>query len=199
VKPDARITLAGRSIPGAVPARIVLALHKPRGVLTTARDPQGRPTVFELLPQGGPRLLAVGRLDKASRGLLLLTSDASLADRLTDPARHVPKTYHAKVDRPLETAAITRLSQGVRLDDGARTRPCRVRLLRTSPRSCWIELVLTEGRNRQVRRMVEAVGARVTDLVRVSVGRLPLGALKPGEIRRLTPGDLALLDIIPAP
>lgn len=199
VKPDTVLTLAGRSVPWASPERIVLALHKPRGAVTTARDPQGRPTVFDLLPPGGPRLLAVGRLDKASRGLLLLTSDSSLADRLTDPARHVQKTYHAKVDRPLDAAAIALLAHGVRLDDGARTRSCRVRLLRTSPRSCWIELVLTEGKNRQVRRMVEAVGARVTDLVRVAIGRLPLGTLKSGETRRLTSGDLALLDIVPAP
>ncbi len=199
VKPDAALTLAGRAVPGSGPGRVVLALHKPRGVVTTARDPEGRPTVFDLLPPSLPRLLAVGRLDKASRGLLLLTSDGTLADRLTDPARHVPKTYHAKVDRPLDAASIARLSQGVRLDDGPRTRPCRVRLLRASPRSCWIELVLTEGRNRQVRRMVEAVGARVTDLVRVAIAGLPLGSLKPGEIRRLGPGDLALLDIIPGP
>ena len=137
--------------------------------------------------------MAVGRLDKASRGLLLFTSDTTLADRLTNPERHVPKTYHARLDRRLDDAAIARLAAGVILDNGERTRPCRVRRLREGTKTCWLELVLTEGLNRQVRRMAKTEGAEVTDLVRVAIGGLLLGTLKPGESRLLDAGELALI------
>ena len=198
VRADAGISVAGQAAP-ALPRRLTLALHKPRGVLTTSKDPEGRPTVFDLLPAGTPRLVAAGRLDQASRGLLLLTNDTALADRLTSPRAHVPKTYHARLDRRLSPGEVSALAAGVVLDDGLPTRPCRVRLLRATAKSCWLELVLTEGRNRQVRRMAAAVGAEVTDLVRVAIGGLPLGDLKPGTVRALDAGDLRrLFATIPA-
>ena len=187
------LSIQGREGPASPAPRVVLALHKPRGYVTTERDPEGRPTVFDLLPLGLPRLVAVGRLDRASRGLLLFTNDTALADRLTSPARHVPKTYHAKLDRILGPAEVDRLASGVTLENGERTRPCRVRLLRSGKRSCWIEVVLEEGLNRQVRRMAEAVGAGVTDLVRVSIGGLALGDLKAGKAMALTPPATARL------
>ena len=186
------LSLAGSRAPEDL-ERIVLALHKPRGTLTTERDPEGRPTVFSLLPPGLPRLVAVGRLDFATRGLLLFTNDTALADRLTDPERHVPKTYHAKLDRILAPPALARLASGVTLDGGERTRPCQARILRSGRKTCWVELVLDEGRNRQVRRMAEAVGARVVDLIRVAVGPVPLGTLKPGQCRRLSASEVRAL------
>ncbi len=179
--------------PKAPPQRLTLALNKPRGVLTTTRDPQGRPTVFDLLPPGTPRLIAAGRLDQASRGLLILTNDTALADRLTSPKAHVPKTYHARLARPLSGAEVDRLASGVLLDGGERTRPCRARILRATSKSCWVELVLTEGMNRQVRRMAIAIGAEVTDLVRVAIGGLALGDLTSGAVRTLEAADLRRL------
>ena len=186
--------MAGRGVPTA-PSRLTLALHKPRGVLTTAQDPEGRPTVFDLLPPGTPRLVAAGRLDQASRGLLILTNDTALADRLTSPSAHIPKTYHARLDRRLSPGEVTALAAGVVLDDGVPTRPCRVRVLREGRRACWLELALTEGRNRQVRRMAAALrpAAEVTDLVRVAIGGLPLGDLAAGKTRILDVGDLRRL------
>lgn len=171
---------------------MVLALHKPRGTITTARDPEGRATVYDLLPPGIPRLVPVGRLDAASRGLLLMTNDTVLADRLTAPASHVSKTYHVRLDRHLPPDVLARMASGMRLEDGP-TRPCGIRLLRAGRRTCWLEIVLTEGRNRQIRRMAEAAGATVTDLVRVAIGELPLGDLKAGSSRVLTEREVSRL------
>ena len=190
--PGAPLALSGRAPPPAR-ERIVLALNKTRGTVTTERDPEGRPTVFGLLPPGLPRVVAVGRLDRATRGLLLFTNDTALADRLTDPERHVPKTYHVHVDRVLPPEALRRLASGAALADGTRTRPCKARLLRSGGKTCWLEIILTEGLNRQVRRMVESAGGRVLDLVRVSIGTLALGALKPGESRRLSAAEVRAL------
>lgn len=135
----------------------------------------------------------MGRLDRATRGLLLFTNDTALADRLCSPRSHVAKTYHVHVDRLLTAASVGRLAAGVDLGRGERTRPCRVRVLRSGAKTCWLEMVLTEGLNRQVRRMVEAVGARTLDLVRVAVGGVPLGTLRPGESRRLSDSEVRAL------
>ncbi len=197
VPAESSLSVTGREEGTSQP--LTLALHKPRGVLTTTRDPAGRPTVFQLLPPGTPRLVAAGRLDQASRGLLILTNDTALADRLTSPRTHVPKTYHARLDRRISPEETARLASGVVLDDGERTLPCRVSLLREGTRTCWLEITLTEGRNRQVRRMAQAVGAEVTDLVRVAIGGLPLGDLRPGACRVLDAADLRRLSAtIPA-
>ncbi len=192
------LSVDGKPAPVPPSGRIALALNKARGVLTTSRDREGRPTVFGLLPPGGPRLIAAGRLDKASRGLLLFTNDPELANRLTDPDSHVPKTYHARLDRRLGEEDLARLAGGMTLGDGTRTRPCAARMLRAGTKSCWVELVLTEGRNRQVRRMAEALGARVLDLVRVAIGGLALGSLQCGESRILSQEEIrAALAFLP--
>ena len=188
----ARISVSGHEARPAI-RRVTLALHKPRGVLTTSKDPEGRPTVFDLLPPGTPRLVAAGRLDQASRGLLILTNDTALADRLTSPSAHIPKTYNARLDRRLSLEEVSTLAAGAVLDAGVTTRPCRVRILREGRRSCWLELVLTEGLNRQVRRMARTLGAEVTDLVGVSIGGLALGDLAAGSCRSLDAGDLRRL------
>ena len=168
--------------------KAVYALNKPRGVVSTARDPQGRPTVVSLVPSG-LRLYPVGRLDADSTGLILLTNDGELAHRLMHPSFEVPKTYRARVfSAPVRPAALAALRAGVELEDG-RTAPARVS--RISPDT--IELTIHEGRKRQVKRMCEAVGHRVASLERVAFGPLALGDLRTGAYRRLTAAEVEQL------
>jgi 23S rRNA pseudouridine2605 synthase len=168
--------------------RVIYALNKPAGVVSTARDPQGRPTVVSLVP-GEVRLYPVGRLDAGTTGLILLTNDGELAHRLTHPRFEVPKTYRATVANPPVTAtAIGVLRAGVELDDGP-TAPAQVRKLRPDT----LEITIHEGRKRQVRRMCEAVGHPVNGLERVAFGQLKLGKLKPGDYRRLTRAEAEAL------
>jgi 23S rRNA pseudouridine2605 synthase len=173
--------------------RLVVALNKPVGYITTRADPRGRPTVYDLIADLGEWVFPVGRLDSDSSGLLILTNDHRLGQALTDPERHVLKVYHARVRGIPERWAIETLCQGVTLDDWT-TRPARVRLLGTLPDGCsWIEIALSEGKNRQVRRMCAAVGHEVLDLTRVTIGRLALGDLPVGEWRRLDSREMELL------
>jgi 23S rRNA pseudouridine2605 synthase len=185
-----RITRSGQVAP--VVALTTLALHKPRGVVTTRRDERGRRTVYDLLPVGLPWVHPAGRLDAESEGLLILTNDAALSVRLTEPEHHVPKTYHATLTGDLTPEALEQLRAGVELADG-RTRPAQVRELRRGAKPCRLEIILTEGRNRQIRRMASAVGCRVRRLVRVAVGRYELGDLAVGESRFLDKQDLSML------
>jgi 23S rRNA pseudouridine2605 synthase len=174
--------------------RIVLVLHKPVGYITSRGDPGGRPTVYDLLDEGGPWVFPVGRLDRDSSGLLLLTNDHRLGQRLTDPEAHVPKRYHARVRGIPAPEALGALREGVSLGDGTVSRPARVRALGTARSgSSWLEIVLTEGKNRQVRRMCATVGHDVVELVRVGIGALELEDLAAGEWRRLAPEEVARL------
>jgi 23S rRNA pseudouridine2605 synthase len=185
---DSAVTLDGRPLAGPEP-RVVYALHKPLGVVSTARDPHGRPTVVELVPSPGVRLYPVGRLDADSSGLLLLTNDGELANRLTHPRHGVPKTYRARLGGgPVGERALNALRRGVELEDGP-TAPARVRRVRGNV----IELTLAEGRNRQVRRMCEAVGHPVLALARVRFGPLRLAGLAPGAHRRLSATEVEKL------
>jgi len=170
-------------------SHVVYAVNKPAGVVSTARDPGGRPTVVSLVPGERRRLYPVGRLDAESTGLILLTNDGDLAQRLTHPSFEVPRTYHARVGGPpVSDAALARLRAGVTLDDGP-TSPARARRLSAHE----IEIVMHEGRKRQVRRMCEAVGYPVRALTRVAFGPLRLGELKLGAHRRLNAAELARL------
>jgi 23S rRNA pseudouridine2605 synthase len=183
-----RVTLDGRRLTGAE-QRVWLALHKPVGVLSTARDQRGRTTVLDLVDERKLRLYPVGRLDADSSGLILLTNDGALANRLTHPSFEVPKVYRARLaGEPIGAAALAKLRAGVRLREGS-TAPARVRRLGAHE----IELTVSEGKNRQVRRMCAAVGHPVTALRRVRFGPLALGRLKPGEFRRLTAAELRSL------
>ena len=172
--------------------RLVLALHKPRDVLTTRSDEKGRRTVYDLLPEGLPWTFPAGRLDAASEGLLVMTNDAKLAERLTEPVHHVPKTYRVTVRGAAPDDRLRALEVGIELDDGP-TRPCEVRLVERGGGRTVVEMVLREGRNRQIRRMWEAVGQRVTRLVRVAIGAFALGDLPMGQHRRLTEDEVARL------
>ena len=179
------VCVDGRPLAGPEP-RVAYLLHKPAGVLSTARDPQGRPTVVGLVGREELRLYPVGRLDAQTTGVILLTNDGELANRLTHPRFEVPKTYRAKLaGGPIEATALHALRDGVELDDGI-TAPARVRKLGANE----IELTIHEGRNRQVRRMCEAVGHPVRELVRTRFGPLTLAGLAPGEYRRLTAREL---------
>ena len=167
-------------------------LHKPPRVVSTLKDPEGRPTVRDLLSGVRERLFPVGRLDYDSSGLLLLTNDGALTERLLHPRFQVPRTYQAKVGGVVASRALAELRHGVPLDDGTLAAPAKVHILRTTARKTWLELVLREGRNREVRRMCEALGYRVEKLVRVQYGPLsldvPVGAyrmLTPQEVKRL--------------
>src|SRR6516164_10568240 len=150
-----QITRGGAEAPPV--SHQTLALHKPRGVITTRRDERGRRTVYDLLPPGLPWIFPAGRLDADSEGLLILTTDAALAVRLTEPEQHVPKTYHVTVTGRPTPEGLRRLREGVELDDGM-TRPAAVRVLRTDGDATTLEVILTEGRNRQLRRMLRVVG-----------------------------------------
>ncbi len=172
--------------------RVVLALHKPVGFITSRGDPGGRATVYDLLGGVGRWVFPVGRLDRDSSGLLILTNDHRLGQRLSDPEHGVAKTYHALVEGVPERTVLLALREGVTLD-GAATRPAGVRVLGASRTGTWLEIVLREGKNRQIRRMCAAVGHEVLELTRVAIGGLALGALAGGEWRRLDADEVASL------
>ena len=177
-------------------AGVYLVLNKPRGLVTTRDDPQARATVYDCLDDPSLSFVApVGRLDKASEGLLLLTNDTRWAARLTDPASHVDKTYHVQVGGLPDEAVLARLRAGVdELATGERLSAKRIDLLRTGSRSShWLEVVLDEGRNRQIRRLLAVEGLEVKRLIRVAVGALALGDLPKGAWRHLTPGEVRAL------
>ena len=185
---DSQVTVDGRPVSGPEP-RVVYAVHKPVGVVSTASDTHGRPTVIELAPAEGLRLYPVGRLDADSSGLILLTNDGELANRLTHPSFEIPKTYLARVGGgPMRDAELRALRRGVELDDGL-TAPARVRRMGKDA----IELTIHEGRNRQVRRMCDAVGHPVLELRRTAFGRLLLDGLTPGAHRRLGAAEVERL------
>jgi len=169
--------------------RLYVLLYKPAGYLTTYKDPQGRPTVYDLLTDVGTFLSTVGRLDFDTSGLLLLTNDNQFAERVTNPASHVPKTYLVKASMLLTDGQLQHLRDGIELADGP-TRPAIVTRLRDSAKYTHFEITLTEGRNRQVRRMVEALEAHVLKLVRVKIGPLAIGKLPIGKWRLLTPAEV---------
>jgi 23S rRNA pseudouridine2605 synthase len=176
--------------------RHYVLLYKPTGYLTTYRDPRGRPTVYDLIADVGTFLSPVGRLDLDTSGLLIMTNDNQFAERITNPDSHVPKTYLVKASMVLSDEHLQLLRDGLELTDGP-TRPATVVRVRDSAKYTHFEITLTEGRNRQVRRMVEALGARVLKLVRVKIGSITIGTLPIGRWRFLTPAEVAVL--APAP
>jgi pseudouridine synthase len=191
------IRVDGRRIKPPARARYIL-LNKPRGYITSRSDPQRRPTVIDLLAAGGIRdyVYPVGRLDYDSEGLLLLTSDGDLAARLTHPRHGVEREYEVRVRGVPEPRLIERLSRGVVID-GRKTAPAKARLLRTIEGTAgpqgWLSLVLREGRNRQVRKMCDAIGHPVVRLRRVRIATIADDRLKPGEFRELSPRELRSL------
>ena len=196
-----RIVVGGQAIEPQ--AKIYLMMNKARGVVTTASDEKGRETVYTALhaaKQCGednnlpPWVAPVGRLDKSSEGLLLLTNDSEWGARLAAPESHLEKTYHVQIASLADDAFLSTLVSGVRDQGGEMLRAKRSRLLRSGQKNCWLEIVLDEGKNRQIRRIMEGQGVEVLRLVRVAIGPLQLGKLAKGEFRPLTAKEKALLD-----
>lgn len=197
--PQDRIEVDGSPL-DRTPA-IYLVLNKPRGVVTTASDEKGRATVYDLLEPGLPWVGPVGRLDKASEGLLLLTNDSEWAAKITDPSSHLDKKYHVQVDCVADADLLARITRGCAVeggfiegDPGEHLRAKGARVLRHGDKNSWLEITLDGGKNRQIRRLLEALEVRVLRLVRVSIGPLELGDLKKGSARRLTPEEKKAID-----
>ena len=182
-----RVTLDGK--PVVEGKKIYMLLYKPKGYLTTYKDPEGRPTVYDLIAGVEQWVFPVGRLDQDTSGLLILTNDTQFAERMTNPEYKVPKTYLVKSSTRVSEEALDQLRSGVILTDGP-TRPAGVVRLRDSGDKTFFEITISEGRNRQVRRMVEAIDSKVLKLVRTAIGPLQIAKLEIGKYRMLTPAEV---------
>jgi len=191
------IALDGRPVGPRGPTTHWL-LHKPRGYVTSVSDPAGRPVVVDLLPAGAPRLFPVGRLDYDVEGVLLLTNDGDLANRLLHPRYEIPRVYEAEVERRVAASDLARWRHGAVLPDGPAV-PSAVRLLRHGPRTTWIELTFSEGRYHEVKHYCAALGHPVARLRRIRFGPLHLGSLPVGRARPLTARELAALENLRRP
>jgi len=185
-----RIAVDGKPLKSAVKTYVLL--YKPKGYLTTRTDPKGRKTVYDLTGDVGTWLSPVGRLDLDTSGLLLMTNDTDFSERIANPEHKIPKTYQLKAATLLSDEQIDQLRRGIELSDGT-TRPAEVTRLRDSGKRTFLELTITEGRNRQVRRMIEAVGSKVSKLVRVAIGPIRIGELQIGKWRPLTEAEVRAL------
>ncbi len=185
------IKVNGRRL-AAPSERIYLLLNKPKNVVATLDDPEGRTTVFDLIHMPAPRLFTIGRLDYDAEGVLLFTNDGNLAHQLAHPSFEIPRAYLVKIKGKPQKDEIQRLSRGIRLDDGP-TAPCRITPIRETEGNSWVEMTLHEGRNRQVKRMWEKMGYPVLKLKRVSFAGIKLGRLHPGESRFLLPEEVEKL------
>jgi 23S rRNA pseudouridine2605 synthase len=174
--------------------KVYLMLNKPRGIVTTASDEKGRETIYSCLSEGLPWVAPVGRLDKASEGLLLLTNDSEWGARISDPETHLDKTYHVQVGAVVDETLLTAMSNGVRAGNGEVLRAKQARILRSGQKNTWLEIVLDEGKNRQIRRMLEVSDIAVLRLVRVAVGPVVLGKLAKGNCRTLSSEEKRALD-----
>ena len=190
-----RVEIDGHEIKRA--EKLYLMLNKPRGVVTTASDERGRETIYSFLEKYKPGslnwLAPVGRLDKASEGLLLITNDSEWAAKITAPETHVDKIYHVQIAGQANPELIEKLQQGFTVKDGEFLRVKSVSVVRSGGRNCWLEIVLDEGRNRHIRRMFETIGVEVLRLIRVAIGALKLGDLPKGEVRALSEPERLLL------
>jgi 23S rRNA pseudouridine2605 synthase len=180
--------------PLAAQAKVYLMLNKPRGVVTTASDEKGRATVYACLEEDLPWVAPVGRLDKASEGLLLLTNDSEWAARVLAPETHLEKTYHVQIGTVADAALMEAVTRGVRTGDGDLLRVKSARILRGGEKNSWLEIVLDEGKNRHIRRLLAPLGVDVLRLLRVAIGPLALGKLPKGASRRLTDAEKQALD-----
>ena len=187
-----RIEVDGQAL--AAQAKVYLMLNKPRGVVTTASDEKGRETVYAYLEEGLPWVAPVGRLDRASEGLLLLTNDSEWAAGVLTPESHLDKTYHVQIGTVADTGLIASITRGVRTGEDSFLRAKSAQILRGGEKNTWLEIVLDEGKNRQIRRMLAQLGIDVRRLVRVAIGPLRLGELPKGASRVLTETEKRTLD-----
>ena len=182
------------SQPISASKKTYLMLNKPRGIVTTTSDEKGRDTVYKFLGADLPWVAPVGRLDKASEGLLLLTNDSEWAARITAPETHLDKTYHVQIGKIADAALLDTLRTGVRTREGDTLRVKGASLLRQGERNSWLQIILDEGKNRHIRRTLETLGIEVLRLIRVGIGPLALGALVKAAVRQLTPEEKLMLD-----
>jgi 23S rRNA pseudouridine2605 synthase len=190
-----KITVADQAI--KLENKIYLVMNKPRGVVTTASDEKGRDTVYSILAKSSetlPWVAPVGRLDKASEGLLLLTNDSDWGARIAAPETHLSKTYHVQVNTLVNEKLLASLTRGVEAEDGELLRAREANLLRAGEKNCWLEIILDEGKNRQIRRMLQALAVEVLRLIRIAIGPLQIGKLAKGDFRILTPEEKLSLD-----
>ncbi len=187
-----RIEVDGSPLSSA--QKVYWMLNKPRSLVTTANDEKDRETVYAIIPGGLPWMSPVGRLDKASEGLLLFTNDSEWAASITAPESHLEKTYHVQINALAPEELLRTLQRGVIAAGGEVLRAKHARPIRRGEKNSWIEIVLDEGKNRQIRRMLEASGVEVLRLIRVAIGSLELGALAKGEARALTAAEKAAMD-----
>jgi 23S rRNA pseudouridine2605 synthase len=187
-----RIEVDGQSV--AASEKIYLVLNKPRGIVTTASDEKGRDTVYMLLGADLPWVAPVGRLDKASEGLLLLSNDSEWGARVTAPGTHLDKTYHVQIGKIADAELLETLKNGVRTKEGDTLHVKGASLLRQGERNSWLEIILDEGKNRHIRRMLDGLSIEVLRLIRVAIGPLVLGDLPKGAVRRLTTEEKLTLD-----
>jgi 23S rRNA pseudouridine2605 synthase len=183
-----RIEVDGKRIVAEKP--VYYLMHKPRGVVTTLDDPEGRQSIKDLVQDIPERVFPVGRLDFQTSGVLLLTNDGDMAQALLHPTRKVPKTYTAKLYGDVDERGLSALREGVVLDDGEKTAPAMVSIVKKDDKHIWLELTINEGKNRQVHRMAEAIGRRVLRLSRISFAGLQIAGLRAGAIRELLPSEL---------
>ena len=190
-----RILLDGHAVDQQ--PKTYLMMNKPRGLVTSASDEKGRGTVYDVLEKAGeslPWVAPIGRLDKASEGLLLLTNDSEWGARVAAPETHLEKTYHVQIATLADDKLVQAMLRGVTGDEGDILRATRARLLRSGAKNCWLEIILDEGKNRQIRRMLAAFGIRVLRLVRVAIGPLELGKLAKGDYRALSSEEKQAVD-----
>ncbi len=178
----------------ALAKKLYFVMNKPRGIVTTAHDEKGRDTVYSLLPKSQAWVAPVGRLDKASEGLLLLTNDSDWGARIVSPEMHIDKTYHVQIAAIADEDLIQRLTSGIRTAEGISLRVKRVAIVRVGQKNSWLEIVLDEGKNRQIRRLLAAVGIEVLRLIRIAIGPLQLGDLPKGQVRDVTQEEKTALD-----
>jgi 23S rRNA pseudouridine2605 synthase len=187
-----RIALDGNLV--SAENKVYLMLNKPRGIVTTASDEKDRKTVYDFVDVGLPFVAPVGRLDKASEGLLLLTNDSEWSARVLSPETHLEKTYHVQIGCVADDSVIRALERGVRSGQGERLNAKRVQIVRKGEKNSWLEVVLDEGKNRQIRKMLQELDIEVLRLIRVAIGPLPLGDLAKGQTRTLTAAEKSVMD-----
>jgi 23S rRNA pseudouridine2605 synthase len=187
-----RILVKGQALAAA--AKIYVMLNKPRGLVTTTADEKGRDNVYAVLPEEMKRIPPVGRLDMASEGLLLFTNDSEWAAKITDPKSHLDKSYHVRVAVVPEAPVLQAIERGVETPEGEILKAKGARILRTGQRNAWLEIVLDEGKNRHIRRMLDALGIKVLRLIRVSIGPVQLGELAPADHRALRSEEKMAID-----
>ena len=191
VSADDSVTVKGKKV-GTVKKYDYYIMNKPKGYITSVKDDKGRKTVMDLMPSGEKRLFPVGRLDYDTEGLLIITNDGELTYRLTHPKNEVPKTYLVKTEKAITDEELSKLRGGVYID-GVKTKKCNVHVIENKKEYAKLHITITEGRNRQVRKMFEAVGQSVAFLKRIKIGELTLSGLDRGEVRKLSPAEIEYL------